>query len=330
MATGNTQYAIASGNSITYAGAYSAFSVEVSIRQDWENVWLRAHPLLAVIKDGESNWNKKGLRKGNMMILPIALGASATMADGVADADELTPVSPYITSNATQAAYNIAHYQGFFWVRSSERQLINNARGDFMQFKVQQKRDEFMDEIADDLASTAIDSRTAVLGIQQALATSNTVGGIAQGTDTDWAANVTTSYGAFNLDLFDNGRHAVRARNGKVDLCLLAYSSTNDLYAKLLANISQAQRIVDAGFEATYGFETVMLSGMRCVMDNRLTAGVICGLDTRTWYYCGDDRPTAYAPQRTPGTVADEYAYDMFCGVGVSNPARNFRYTGVT
>ena len=329
MATGNTAYAIAAGG---YTGqpAYSAFAVEVAIRQEWENAWLRAHPLLALIKEGKSNWNKKGLRKGNMMLLPVILGASATVADGVADADELTPVSPYITSNFTQAAYNIAHYQGFFWVRSSERQLINNERGDFFQGKVMQKRDEFMDEIADDIASTAADSRTAVLGIQQALATSNTVGGIAQGTDTDWAATVYSSYGTFSLDLLDNGRHAARARRGKTDLALFAYSSSNDLYGKLLASIGQAQRIVDSGFEAKYGFESVIYAGTRCVMDNRLTAGVICGLDTSTWFYCGDDRPTAYSPQRTPGTVADEYAYDMFAGVGCSNPAKSWRATSVS
>lgn len=325
----NTNYAIAAGG---YTGqpAYTAFATEIVLSREWENVYLRAMPLLAKIKDGKANWNKPGLRKGNLLLLPVLLSANTTLPDGVTDAGELTGISPYATAGFTQAQYNIAHYRGAMYVRESEKQLINNTRGNFMQGKIEQLMADFKNAVADDLASTSADSRTAVLGIQQVLATANTVGNIDQSSDTDWQSNVTTSAGAFSLDMLDDKIDAVAVRNGKIDMMLFAYSSTNNLFGKLRAALSPAERLVNANFKAKYGFTNIEYLDAVCVADNRLTAGVICGFDSSTWFYAGDEKPVGKEVQRYPGTDMDEYMYTLWAGVGCNNPAKNFRLTGVS
>ena len=325
----NVAYGIAAGG-YTNQPAYTAFATEITLSRNWENIYLRATPLLAKIKDGKANWNKPGLRKGNLLITPVIYEDASTLPDGVADASEVTPISPYITNGFTQAQYNIAHYRQAMYVRESEKQLINNTRGNFMQGKIEQMMADFTSAVADDLASTSADSRTAVLGVQQVLSTSNTVGGIDQGTYTDWQSNVTTSAGAFSLDLLDDKIDAVAVRNGKIDMMLFAYSSTNNLFGKLRAALSPAERLVNANFKAKYGFTNIEYLDAVCVADNRLTAGVIVGFDSSTWFYAGDEKPVAKEVIRYPGTDMDEYMYTLWAGVGCNNPAKNFRITGVS
>ena len=325
----NVAYAIAAGG-YTNQPAYTAFATEISLSKNWENIYLRALPLLAKIKDGKANWNKPGLRKGNLLITPVIFENSGTVPDGVTDANELTAITPYVTNGFTQAQFNIAHYRNAMYVRESEKQLINNTRGNFMQGKIDQLMADFKDAVADDLASANADSRTAVLGIQQALATTNTVGGIDQSSATDWASNVTTSAGAFSLDMLDDKIDACAVRNGKIDMMLFAYSSTNNLFGKLRAALSPAERLVNANFKAKYGFTNIEYLDAVCVADNRLTAGVICGFDSSTWFYCGDEKPVAKEVQRLTGTDADEHMYTLWAGVACNSPAKNFRLTGVS
>ena len=191
MAAFNTRYQT---NASGAQPAYTAFAVEQAIGSQWENIWLRTHPLLAKIREGKINWAKGYDISGNLILVPVVSAGPTTAADGVADANELTALTPEQTNdNAfSHAQYIIAHYRGAMWVRASEEELINNKRGGgFLQGKVDQIMDSFTDAIADDLASANADSRTAVIGIRHVTATSNTVGNIAQGTTTDWAAQVT-------------------------------------------------------------------------------------------------------------------------------------------
>lgn len=329
MATGNTAYAIAAAG---YTGqpAYSAVATEISVTKKWENAWLRKFPLVSFIKENKGNFNKGMLRKGNTMLCPIILGNATTTADGVADSAELTGITPYITANLTQAAYEIAHYRNAFYIRESEMQLINNTRGNHLEGVTQQLVDGFVNALADDMASTNADSRTAVLGVQQVLSTSNTVGGIAQGTDTDWAAQVTTAAGAFSLDLIDDKMDAVNPRNGNTDLILLAYASGVNLFGKLRAALAPAERIVNANFKAKYGFTNIEYLGALCISENRFTSGVICGLDTSSWFYMGDTAPKLVGIDRYPGTDAMEHMYNMWASLGCNNPAKNWRLTGVS
>lgn len=324
----NANYAIAAGG---YTGqpAYTAFGIETSLTKNWENVYLAASPLLVRIKEGKSGWNKPGLAKGNAMLLPLLLAAATTLPNGVTDANELTAITPYITSGPTQAQFNIAHYRHAMYLRASEKRLINNTRGNILEAKTEQLMSDFVDMLAGDLYSANADSREAVLGIQYALSTSNTVGNIDQSSVTAWQANVTASAGAFSLDLIDDGMDAVANKRGKVDTIALAYSSSNNLFSKLRSQINPAQRLVNTTM-AKYGFESIEYNGATCVMDGRLTAGVIIGLDSRTWFYAGDDKPQAAPVDRLEGTDADEYFYTMFAGVATNNPGKNFRLTGVS
>lgn len=326
MATGNSNYL----NDV-------AFSTELVIGRDFNNVWLREAALLAMVQEGKKNWNKGSAFSGSAqtgykMLIPVALADMTTPANGVTDANEFTAISPHGTAQGafTQAEYIVAHYRGSMSNKRHEMVLINNQRGNFQQAKVNQLMGSFTNAIADDMASTAADARDAILGVQQVLATSNTVGGIAQGTDTDWAANVTTSAGAFSLDLLDDGIDTAAPRGGNIDLIALAYSSTNNLFGKLRAQIAPAQRIVNGDFKAKYGFVNIDYLGATCISDNRLTAGVICGFDTSTWFYRGDTKPKLSHTGPIQGTDAVEWVYYMFAALGCNHPGRNFRLTSVT
>lgn len=328
MATGNTNYQIAVSGS---GPAYTAFTLETIIRREFENAWMTAAPLIGLLQDKKTNVNVSAATEGqtgSMMLLPVTLGSSATPAVGVADASEFTPATFGRNQNHFHAQYNYAHYRGHVAETSTEKRLVNNKRGNLMEAAIRQEIDSFIDLLATDMASATVDSRTAVLGIQQPLSTSNTVGNISQSTDAVWQSNVFSSYGTFNLDLIDTGANMVRRKNGLVDLILFASTSTNDLYGKLQAQLGSAQRIVDTGMTAKFGFQHVIYQGAACVPDFRLTAGVIAGLSTSSWFYNGDLRPVQLAPVRVPGTDFYDHAFNMFCSLGTNNPSKNWRATG--
>lgn len=327
---GNSGYQISSGSQTVTLPPYTAFGTEIMVSMKWENVWLRKFALLAMLQMGGANFNKGGDLNGTQMLLPILEANSSTAATGVATANEFTAITPYATNGATQAAYQIAHYRHAFYVKASETKQINNKRGNFMDLKVQQLNDSFINLLANDLAGTAADSESNVLGIQQPLSTSNTVGQINQSTDTDWQSNVQTGVGAFSLDLLDWGIDAVDNRAGKVDLILLAYSASNNLFAKARAAIAPAERLVNQEFKAKYGFTNIDYLGATLVSDGRLTAGVIAGFDTSTWYWHGDTSPKPVTIERYPGTDAMEHMYNLWCALGTNNPAKNFRETGAS
>lgn len=326
---GHTNYAHAAGG---YTGqpAYSVTSTEFSLTHEWEDLWMRETPLLAMIHSGKANWNKKSLKRGNAMLIPVIYADASTTADGVTDANELTPITPYAISGMSQAFYNIAHYRHALYHRASEQQLNNNDRANLLDGAVRQLMNSFKDEIAGDLMGTAADARDAVLGIQQVLATANTVGGIDQSSNSDWQSNVTISAGAFTLDLIDDKVDVVAPRRGNTDLILLGFTSSLNLFGKLRAALAPSQRLVNTQFEAKYGFKNIEYLGATCISENRLSSGVIVGLDSRTWYHCGDTRPQLHHNDPLPGTDADEHLYNMFLGIGCSNPARNWRLTGVS
>lgn len=309
---------------------YTVTASEIVISREWESIYLRKTPLLAMIKSGKANWNKPGLRKGNLLLLPVLTAAASTAPAGVAIADEFTPITPYATNGLTQAQYNIAHYRQAFYVKDSEKQLNDNAKANMMEGRLMQMMGDFRTLINSHLVSASADSNTRILGTQYAIATANTVGNIDQATYTDWQGNVTTSAGAFSLDLLDAGIDAVNAKEGTIDLITLAFSSSNNLWNKLISQLGSAARLVNTEFSAKFGFNNVVYRDATCVMDPSLTAGVIQGFDTKSWYYAGDTVPKLKGIDRIIGTDAEEHFYNMWAGVGTNNPGKNFRLTGVS
>lgn len=336
MATNNSTFAYAIDQTTTRtAPAYSVFGTEVVAARQWENIWLRKSPLLAFIKAGGKNWNKGSDVRGTMMILPVNMADMTTVADGVTDANELTAITPVATDGFSQAAYQISHYRSATWIRASEDRLIDNSRGNFRAGKTQQAMDSMANAIADDLGGTTADARANLVGIQQVIATGNTVGGLAQGTYTDWAAQLATGLGAFTLDLVDARNDAIMARNGTPDLGLFSYTSTNNVWGKLRGSIAPAQWLVNTEFEAKYGFKNIVYMGITCMMDNRIsgtsaTDGRFYILDSSTWFFRGDETPKLQPVQRLTGTDAQEYVWNQFCSVGCNNPAKNGGGQGVT
>jgi hypothetical protein len=263
-----------------------------------------------------------------MLLIPVISENASTLPGGVTIANEFNAISPYATNGLTHAQYNIAQYRHAYYVKASERQLVNNTRGNHLQAKIDQLQADFIDDIATDLYGASADSDSAMLGIQYPLATANVVGNIDQATATDWQSNVTTSAGPLDLDMIDNSMDAAMNRRGKIDLIMFSYSSTNNLWAKFRAQIPH--QLYNADFSAKYGFNNIEYMGATCIMEGRLTAGVIVGLDSKSWYYAGDTTPKAHEVIRLPGTGAEEHYFDMFAGVACANPARNFRITGVS
>lgn len=326
----NPNYAHAAGG---YTGqpAYTATSTEYSLRKKWGQIWFRAIPLLAMIHNGEANWNREDFRNGNALLLPIIHSDASTTADGVTDANELTPITPYAISGMTQAMYNIAHYRHAMYPRASEKRLNNNTRANLLDGATQQLMDSFKDEQADDLLSANADSRSAMLGVQQVLSTSNTVGGIDQSSTTNWQSKVSTAVGAFTVDLIDEKMDAVDPRGGVTDMIMLANSESTglNLFSKLRNALAPAERLVNIKFKANYGINSIVYRDATCVSENRLTSGVIVGLHSQSWYHVGDTKPNLDHEIPLQGTDAREHFYNMFVGVGCDHPARNWRLTGV-
>ncbi len=319
----------------TNTPAYGAFGTEVVLKREWTNIWLRKMPLLAMIYDGKANWNNGSNVNGTRILIPVMIAQMTTVADGVADASELTPITPHGTDGFSQAMYEISHYQGATYITASEMRLINNARGDFKGGKMKQAMDSFSNAIADDLCGTSADARANVVGIQQVIATSNTVGGIAQGTYTDWAGLLQTGAGAFVLDLISDRADLVSARGGKSKLGLFSSTSTNNVWGKLKAAIGAAERITNNDFKKKYGITNIEYEDITCVMENRITGtGATDGrfylLDTDHWYFRGDETPNLYPKQRLEGTGADEYYFDQFLAIGCGDAGKQAGVQGIT
>lgn len=318
----------------TNTPAFGAFGTEVVLRRDWTNIWLRKMPLLAMIRDGKANWNKGTSINGTRMLIPVMMAEMSTAAAGVAYASELTPIDPHLTEGFSQAMYEIASYRAATYITEREMRLINNARGDFKSGKMKQAIDSFSNLIANDLAGTSADSASAVVGIQQVIATGNTVGGIAQGTYSDWQGLLATGAGAFVLELVSDRIDLVSARGGKSKLGLFSSTSTNNVWGKLKAAIGTAERIVNNDFKKKYGITNIEFEDVTCVQDNRITGttstdGRFYLLDTDHWYFRGDEYPKMAPVQRLEGTGSDEYYFSQFLSIGCGDPGKQAGVQGI-
>lgn len=335
MAFPNAAYQIAATTNVP---AYSAFGTETVIEREWQNTWMPKMPLLAMIYDGKSNWNKGSNIGGTRMLIPLMTADMTTAADGVTDANELTAISAVVTAGFTQAAFEIAHYRGATWIRESERRLINNERGNFHDGKIKQAMNSFANAIANDLsgATTLIDARANVVSYQQVLGTTtNTVGGIDQTTTADWTAQLLTGAGGFVLDLIDDRIDLCVAKGANPNLGLFSSTSTNNVWGKLKSSIGSAERITNNDFTKKYGVRNVVYSDVMCVMDNRMastsgTDGRFYLMDTNTWYFRGDEKPYAKPVRGLNGTDADEYMFVQFLSVGCGNVSWNAGVQGIT
>jgi hypothetical protein len=318
------------GNS-SYTGL-AAFAIEQTVERDWSMVWTRAHPLFRVLDMNQSHFNRGFGVAGLKMLLSINGGDLDNPADGVTDTNETSEMTLNTTGGFSQAAYNFSHYRANYVIKESEATLAaNGSRGDILEGKKKQFLESFKKAISDDAASTVADARENVLGIRQVLSTSNTVGGISQTTDPDWAAQVTTTYGPWALEAAEEKIDAIEAQGRQEpDIALAAYSSSGtNVYARYRSSIAPAERYENKDFKAKYGLKNFMHMGVMVVMDNRIPAGELLVLSTGSWYCYFQRKPKLHPLQRLGKTDAYEQVGTLWCALGCNDPASNGRVTGI-
>lgn len=325
--TGNTSY-VASG--------YTGLAHELSMSRDFEDAFFDDETLLRIIRERGDTFNTGYTVEGIKVLFPVILGDATTLvADGVADASELTIPTGEQLANYTQAAYDIAHYRMPMWRTSSEMRLGKGSRtatrGDLEQASMLTMVGSFKNAVNGDLMSANICARTAVEGVRHVLSESNTVGGIAQATDTTWAAKVTTGAGTFDLTLVNDITHEAKRGRQQVDLLLASYSTTNNIYGKFISAIQPSEMLVNNnGKRAEYGVQDIVYMGAVVEKDDAGTAGEVLGLYTKSWYWVGDTAPRLDNESPWPGTDARVRVYNMYAAVGCNNPRLNFRLSGLT
>jgi hypothetical protein len=305
------------------------FVAEKSVRKKSSIIWTTANPLFS--KVFESKKFNSGFRiEGHKAITPINFAEQTTAADGVADASELTPVSPYVTSGFSQAEYEYAHYRVPMYIRNSEKKLIQGGgvRQNFMEGKTNQLVESFKKAIAEDMVSANNGSRTAVLGLRYLLATGNSPGNISQSTYPVWAAGVKTGAGPFHLGLIDNEFDRIMALGrGVADMVLLSFTSTNNVFGKMRDAIAPSQLITQPTSVAKYGFVSFRYLEMDCVMENKLggaLAGSAAVLSTDSFVAGAlTDAPERVHSTPLEGTDAEELMFNWWLFYGCDDIARN-------
>lgn len=325
--TGNSNYAVAT---------YTAFAVEKAVAKEWTSIYTQNHPLLIALADKGTNFNTGFTVQGNTkIIIPILGDDLTTPAAGVTDANELTADTLSVSNGFSQAAYEIAHYRANQTYRESELMLAaNGARGDFLGGKSKQVIESFKNRWSTDASSATVDSRSKVMGVRYALSTSNTVGGISQTTDTNWAANVKTSAGTFGLSLIDDQVDLINSKGrGSADLILASVvAGSGNMFGKIRTAIGPtAERLVNVkdGF-GRYGLQDIEYLGAKVVNDSRGTAGEILVLSTATWFVMMPKAPKAHGMERVQGTDAYHQTWTLWSTIGLNDPGSNSRIAGVS
>lgn len=337
----NTNYPVA---------GYGAFGIEAVLKRDWTFQVTGAIPLLACIKDRELNWRKGATINGTKLLIPIVWddlsaaqqsgsGGFLTSNAGVTDANEVPSAWPTydVTAGFSQAEYDITHLRRPMTIRSSEKVLVNNARGNLLDGKTKQLMAKFKSVMADMVEGSANASRTSLLGIHFAISNSNTVGNIAQGSNTYWQGNLSTAVGTISLPVINNMYDTIlrsaddTGETEAPDLLLLSFNGSSvNTYGRMRELISPAERFENVEFKAKYGISSFMYMGMKCVMSQRSPAGTAAMLSTPTWFYAGYETPQQQDTIRIPGSDAMEYMYTLWAAIGCSEIRRNGRFTGIT
>lgn len=326
---------------------YDAVATENQMTREWTFVNVQATPLLAMIHQGKTGWRKGYQVKGSSVLCPIAYGDIPEFnagTAGVSDADEIPDGWPTYdpTEGFTQARYEFTHFRrSMTWKESEATLLSQNVRGNLKEGKTRQLMQKFRTIIGEQIEGASADSRTSLMGIQYAMATANTVGGIPQSTNSWWQSNVAAAAGgAATLGLLNNAHDRILQYTGDSfetmgpDLALLSYYPGGfNVFNKIRTLIDPAQRIVDDALYTKYGVKAYEYIGIKCAQSNRLgsaSAGQIAIFTTKTWFWGGMDKPKKHDRIRIPGSDAYEDMYTYWGVLGCKDPRRNFRYTGIT
>ncbi len=322
-----------SGNSNFLNAA--AVAVEQRITNTWRSIWTSAHPFLQILEMQGTNFNKGFTVQRNAMILGILGDDQTNPVAGVATGSgELVAMSYNVTNALSQAKYYFGHYRGNYTILESEATtLANGERGNLLEGKKMQFNDSWLNKASTDFASTTIDAsdNSKALGLYYVLSTSNSPGGISQSTDTQWAAQLKTGAGAFDLMLVDDMLDGIAAksnmnRKGKPDVLLCSYTASNNVWGKFKNSIAPNERFTHEGFSVKFGIDNVVYRGATGVQDPRIGStlnGSIAVLTSSVWYAAMQKAPKLHPLAKIPGTDAYEQVGTIWAGLGCNDPALN-------
>lgn len=331
--TGNSQYLITHGSD-TNLENYALTTIEQSVKRDFIDAYFNRVPLLDYMRKGRGNFNRGFSVEGRKMLIPIVGDDLTSPADGVADADELTADSLNVNAGMTAAEYAFAHYRTTVTIRASEKMIGMGSKAvlaNLLAGQAKQIKGSFATALNTDLMSATADTRVKVLGVRYVLSESNTVGGIAQGTDTFWQAKVTTGAGTFSPELIDDLYDECSNQGDEVpDLLLASYATTNNVYGKIRSLMNPALMYTNPGTDLKFGGNPVKYLTMDVVKDDSGTAGEALLINTGTWFVGGQLYPRLAASGNVQATDAMWSTWAMWIGVGNGNPRLNGRLAGIT
>lgn len=314
-----------------------ALAIENEFNKQVKHIYSQSYPLLDAIKSRKTKFNQGYVVQGEKILTYLMADMNnnhTTKSTGFAS--QATAVTPAVYSSTGQqgslvAQWEWAQQEAYLFITPEEKNIAKTTqRYDFIAARVQGTINKFKDVTSTQLAGSSGSSRSTVQGLVHLIATGNTVGGLAQGTFTDWQGLVTTSVGAVTLDHLDThmDQIAIKGR-GEVDLLLLSMQSSNNLFGKIRSQIAPAQLVTAPpdGMNINYGTRGFQYAGAYCVMDGRIPSGTIMGLSTDTFYWAGG-QPKQLETNRVQGTGVDEYGWVMFSCLACDDIGRNFRLTG--
>ena len=123
------------------------------------------------------------------------------------------------------------------------------------------------DRLGTGLYSNATDAKS-IVGLQQIVGTSNTIGGISQSTYTWWAAQLNTSVTTLSLSAMQGRYSACRVDNDKPSV-IMTTDALYDIYWSLL----QPQQRFQDSKTASAGFDSLMFNSTPVISDSHCPSG---------------------------------------------------------
>jgi len=227
-------------------------------------------PLLARSKS--EGWYTK--EDGGTSIMQPLLYASLTAAGWYQGADTLSTAD-----NETFTAAEFAWKQLYVNVTISRRdELINSgdaAKIKLVESKLQVAEKTMKDYLGDGLYNAGTDSK-AIGGLRHIVSTSNTVGGIAQGTYSWWQAEVDSSTTTLTLSALQTMDSNLTIDGEGPTVWIATRANYNRLYALL----QPQQRFVDQK-TAKAGFTSLMFNGKPYIVGSKVPANYIFALNEK-------------------------------------------------
>lgn len=236
------------------------------------------------------------------------------------------------------AKYNFSTARAGFQLGTRERDLMKNDANRFNAFQMESEAcgNALVGEITDDLNSNTADSDGKLLGVEFAVDSGNTVGGINQASVAAWqsyenAVNGTLTTAHIVRLLSNTTRDHIKYGWQNPDVLVLSERTNSYLYSFLM-NAITSNSFVPVNQDFTkYGVIGASFHGALLQSNSAISSGVVLGLNTTTWAVASRDAgfaPRAEEPTRVPKANVIDYLWSWSGSVGVGDCARNGKLTG--